>query len=63
LFSPIYADNIVGAQAFEYQLTKLPSGTIDTYQKTSGTINAFSLGDFSNSFIDYNTTYEVRVRV
>ncbi|MCF8411261.1 MAG: T9SS type A sorting domain-containing protein [Crocinitomicaceae bacterium] len=63
LFSPIYADNIVGAEAFEYQLTKLPSGTIDTYQKTSGTINAFSLGDFSNSFIDYNTTYEVRVRV
>jgi hypothetical protein len=63
LFSPIYADNIVGAQAFEYQLAKLPSMTIDTYQKTSGTINAFSLGDFSNSFIDYNTTYEVRVRV
>jgi hypothetical protein len=63
LFSPIYADNIVGAQAFEYQLTKLPSGTIDTYQKTSGAINAFSLGDFSNSFIDYNTSYEVRVRV
>jgi hypothetical protein len=63
LFSPIYADNVVGAEAFEYQLTKLPSGTIDTYQKTSGTINAFSLGDFSNSFIDYNTSYEVRVRV
>ena len=63
LFSPIYADNIVGAEAFEYQLTKLPSGTVETYQKTSGVINAFSLGDFSNSFIDYNTTYEVRVRV
>jgi hypothetical protein len=63
LFSPIYADNIVGAQAFEYQLTRLPSMSVDTYQKTSGTINAFSLGDFSNSFIDYNTTYEVRVRV
>lgn len=63
LFSPIYADNIVGAQAYEYQLIKLPLGTVDTYQKTSGTLNAFSLGDFSNSFIDYNTTYEVRVRV
>lgn len=63
LYTPIYADNIVGAQAFEYQLTKLPVGTTETFQKNSGTLNAFSLGDFSNSFIDYNTTYEVRVRV
>jgi hypothetical protein len=63
LFSPIYADNIVGAEAFEYELTKQPAGPTNTFEKTSGTINAFSLADFSNSFIDYNTSYQVRVRV
>ncbi len=61
--TPVYADNIVGAEAFEYELKKLPGGTINTFEKTSGTLNAFSMADFSNSFGDYNTTYEVRVRV
>jgi hypothetical protein len=63
LNTPIYADNIVGAQSFEYELKKLPGGTINTFEKTTGTLNAFSMADFSNSFVDYNTTYEVRVRV
>lgn len=63
LYSNIAADNVQGAEAFQYELTKQPSGPTNTYEKTTGTLNVFSLSSFSNAFIDYNTTYQVRVRV
>ncbi len=61
--TPVYVDNIPGAEAFKFQLKKLPGGTYDSIEKTSGTLNAFSMSDFPLAFADYSTTYEVRVKV
>jgi hypothetical protein len=63
LYSPIYAENVVGAEAYTYELTN-SFGQSLTFEKTTGTLRAFSLFNFdNNTFINYNSTYTVRVKV
>ena len=61
--SPIYADDISGAEAFTFELTNQSTLAVEEYEKTSGTIRAFTLANFTDAFITYGTTYEVRVKV
>ncbi|MDG1842412.1 MAG: T9SS type A sorting domain-containing protein [Crocinitomicaceae bacterium] len=63
LNTPIYADNITGATGFRYELVNTATSLTQTFEKTTGTLNAFSLSDFPPSFIDYSITYEVKVAV
>ena len=63
LYSPIYAEGVVGAEAYMYELTNSQGQSL-TFEKSSGTLRAFSLFDFdNNSFVNYSTTYTVRVKV
>ena len=61
LNTPIYADNIIGATGFRYELVNTSTSLSQTFEKTTGTLNAFSLSDFPSSFVDYSITYRVRV--
>ena len=63
LSTPVYADNITGAEAFTFELTNTSTLDVEEFEKTSGTLRAFSMSDFSDAFVTYNTTYEVRVKV
>ena len=60
--TPIYAENVTGAQAYTFQLTNTTSTDVEEFEKTTGTIRAFSMDDFPSSFVDYNTTYEVLLK-
>ena len=59
----IYAENVSGAEAYTFELTNQTTLAVEEFEKTSGTIRAFTLGDFSSTIVDYNTTYDVRVKV
>ena len=61
--TPIYATSVSGAVAFTFKLKRVSDGLIDSLEKTTGTLNAFSLTNFNTSFINYATTYEVTVKV
>ncbi len=63
LNTPVYADNVTGAEAFTFELTNTSTLDVEEFEKTSGTIRAFTMSDFSDVFVTYNTTYEVRVKV
>ena len=52
LNTPIYADNISGATGFRYELVNTSTSLTQTFEKTTGTLNAFSLSDFPSSFIN-----------
>ena len=59
----IYADNVTGAEAYTFELTNQTTLDVEEFEKSIGTIRAFTLEDFSSSIVDYNTTYDVRVKV
>lgn len=59
----IYADNVSGAEAYTFELTNQTTLDVEEFEKLTGTIRAFTLSDFSASIVDYNTTYDVRVKV
>jgi hypothetical protein len=61
--TPVYADNIGGAEAFTFELTNQTTLAVEEFEKSSGTIRAFSMNDFPPSFADYSTTYTARVKV
>lgn len=61
--TPVYADNVDGAEAFTFELTNQTTLAIEEFEKISGTIRTFTMSDFSASFSDYSTTYSVRVKV
>ena len=63
IYTPIYADNVSGAEAYTFELTNLSTSEVQEYEKTVPTLRAFSLANFPTSFVTYNTTYEVRVKV
>ena len=61
--TPVYANNISGAEAFTFELTNQTTLAVEEFEKNSGTIRAFAMSDFPSSFADYATTYSVRVKV